>query len=269
MSDGTLSPHELVVEAADRGVSLLAITDHDTTAALPEAGEAARAAGVVLVPGVELDAESEDYDIHILGYFFNPRHPALEAALKELRETRERRNAAILARLESLGVGVDPERVKAIAGRGFPAGRPHIAAAMVEAGHVASRQQAFRRYLARGRTAFVARTRLGPDNACAVIRAAGGLAVLAHPAKMGLRRAAHQVAVSGVDGIEVFHCDHDEKDVADLLDFARERGLMITGGSDSHGPHSERPLAIGSVPVPDWVGEELMARAPEWWKAQL
>jgi len=264
-SDGIMSPSEVVWQAAERGVFLLGITDHDTTEGLAEAGEAAAAAGVVLVPGVELSADSESHDIHILGYFVNPRDGGLQAALAELRRGRNRRNQRIMERLRSVGAPVSPERVQEIAGAGT-VGRPHIALALLEAGHVGSQGEAFGRYLARGKPAFVARERLSPAEACATIRSSGGLAVLAHPGKIGSWWVIEEVLASGVDGIEVFHSDHTARDAERLLALAQERSLLVTGGTDSHGPHSERPLAVGDAAVPRSVGEELLSRAPEWWQ---
>jgi hypothetical protein len=259
-SDGTLSPAEVVAEAAGRDVRLVAITDHDTTEGLAEAQESARAAGVVLVPGVELSADTETDDIHILGYFVDPESEALAAGLARLREARNQRNALIVEQLSALGVAVAPGRVAELAGRGS-VGRPHIAAALAEAGHVRNQQDAFRRYLGRGRPAFVARERLQVSEACALVREAGGIPVLAHPAKISSPAVRDGALASGVEGLEVFHCDHSGQDVQVLLALARQRSLLVTGGTDSHGPRSDRPVAIGSVSVPTWVGEELLERA--------
>jgi hypothetical protein len=280
-------------EAAARGVGLLAITDHDTTEGIGEVLRLARLrrgrgnggvpfdsaqgevrfaqddsgeAGVVLVPGVELSADTEEEDIHILGYFVDPESDALQAGLAKLRELRNRRNAVILERLSALGVGVDPKRVAEVAGPGS-VGRPHIAVTMAEAGHVSGPQEAFRRYLARGRPAFVPRARLEPKDACALVREGGGIPVLAHPAKIVSRATLEEVLASGVEGLEVFHCDQTAQDVQTLLGLARQRSLLVTGGTDSHGPRWPRPVAIGSVTIPEWVADQVLARAPAWWKA--
>lgn len=266
-SDGTLSARDTVAAALARGLRLLAITDHDTTEGVSEAVEAAQGTELTLVPGVELSADTETEDIHVLGYFVNPLAPEIQQALAGLRETRQARNERILARLRALGAPVAPARVQEIARRGS-VGRPHIAAALVEAGHARSQGEAFGRYLARGRPAYVPRAQLTVAQACDIIRRAGGLAVLAHPAKIGSRAAREQALAGGVDGIEVYHCDHSAQHVQDLLDLARARGLLVTGGSDSHGPYSDRPLALGEGAVPQWVGEALLARAPAWWRAR-
>ena len=264
ISDGTLSPAGVVEAAVAVGVSLLAIADHDTTDGVAEAMEAARCADLTLIPAVELSVGSYSYEVHVLGYFLRLDHPHAQAALGRLRRARDGRNEGIVERLRVLGVGVDLARVREIAGEGS-VGRPHIAAAMVEAGHVSSVQQAFHRYLGRGKAAYVPRQRLSPREACEMIRAAGGLPVLAHPAKLPSRAALEEVIASGVAGLEVYHCDHDEQNSRELLALAKERSLVVTGGTDSHGPNSDRPISIGDVPVPDWVKEELLAQAPDWW----
>ena len=264
-SDGTLSPAEVVREAAALGMRMLAIADHDTTDGLGEAMEAARDTSLTFVPAVELSVGSQSYEVHVLGYFINPGDAESQAALSWLREARDGRNAAIVERLRELGVAVDLGRVREIAGAGS-VGRPHIAAAMAEAGHVASGQEAFHRFLARGKPGYVPRKRLSPREACEMIRAAGGVPVLAHPAKIPSRPALEELLATGMAGMEVYHCDHDEKDNEAMLALARERSLLVTGGSDSHGRHSGRSIPIGGVYVPDWVEEEVLAQAPDWWK---
>ncbi len=267
VSDGTLTPVEVVAEAAGLGIRLLSIADHDTTDGLQEAVEASRATAVTFVPGVELSVGSQAQEVHVLGYFINPSDAGSQGALAWLRRARDDRNAGIVDRLRALGVAVDLERVQEIAGAGS-VGRPHIAAAMVEAGHVSSVQEAFHSYLARGKPAYVARKRLSPQEACEMIGAAGGLPVLAHPAKIASRTLLEELLAIGIVGLEVYHCDHDERDNEELLALARERSLLVTGGTDSHGPRSGRPTPIGGVAVPDWVEEELLARAPAWWVGQ-
>jgi predicted metal-dependent phosphoesterase TrpH len=264
-SDGTLTPTQTVAEATRLGVTILAITDHDITDGVPEGQAAAREAGIVLVPGVELSAELEGREVHLLGYFVDVGNARLQHLLSDLRRRRDQRNREILARLRSLGAPVAAERVRAIGGEGS-VGRPHIAVALVEAGHASSLQEAFRRYLAAGRPAYVPGVLLGIEEACAAIKQAGGICVVAHAAKLGSLDAVQRVIAVGAEGVEAFHCDHSEAEAQSLVAFARERSLVVTGGSDSHGPHPDRPVPIGSVAVPDWVGEELLARAPSWWR---
>jgi hypothetical protein len=256
-----------VREAVARGVRLLGITDHDCTDGIAEALDAAEELEITLVPGVELSVGSDETEVHVLAYFMDIADAALQEALAKLRGARDVRNERILARLRELGARLDMARVRQIAGDGS-VGRPHIAKALVEAGHVSSEGAAFGRYLARGKPAYVGRERLGPAEASNLIRDTGGIPVLAHPAKIGPRLAIEGIIDQGMAGVEVFHSDHDAKDVELLMKIARERGLLITGGTDSHGPHSDRPRLIGAVDIPEWVGEELLARAPRCWTEQ-
>ncbi|HUU54208.1 MAG TPA: PHP domain-containing protein [Armatimonadota bacterium] len=265
-SDGTLSPAEVVAEAAARGVWLLGIADHDTTEGIPPAQEAAAEAGLTLIPSVELSVGAEEHEIHVLGYFVGLADEPLQAVLRTLRGARDGRNERIVARLRELGAPIDLGRVKQIAGDGS-VGRPHIAKALLEAGHVASESEAFGRYLARGKPGYVGRERLSPAEAAEAIRRAGGIPVLAHPGKLGSRRRIEEIIDMGMAGVEAFHSDHDEKRVALILEIAKARDLLVTGGSDSHGPHSDRPIAIGSVGIPEWVGERFLASAPDGWAA--
>ena len=183
-SDGSLSPTELVRAAAEAGVTLLAITDHDTTEGVAEGMAAGRTWGVQVVPGVELRADTEDHDVHLLGYYLQWEDASLQASLRQLRERHATRNARILDKLHTLGLPLDPARVRALGGHGS-VGRPHIARAMIEREYVATQGEAFYRYLARGRPAFAPRVRLPCAEGCDLITPAGGVPVLAHPAKIG------------------------------------------------------------------------------------
>jgi hypothetical protein len=264
-SDGSISPADTVRAAAERGVTLLGITDHDTTIGIAEAQETARDTGVTVVPGVELSCDLESVEVHVLGYFVQPGGEALETGLRELREYRDQRNEQILEKLAALGAPVSAQRVQEIAGSGS-VGRPHIAFAMVEAGHVATITDAFHRYLARKKPAYLPRRLLTPARASEIIHQAGGLSALAHPAKIKSETIIADALAVGMDAVEVYHCDHSGHDVETFLALARSHNLLVVGGTDSHGPHSDRPIAIGSVTIPEWVGDELLKRAPEWWR---
>jgi predicted metal-dependent phosphoesterase TrpH len=265
-SDGTYTPTGAVREALGKKLAILGIADHDTTGGVREAEEAARGTALALVPGVELSVGAEEYEIHVLGYFIDPDHAGLQDVLLRLRGARDLRNERIVARLRELGAPVDLGRVREIAGDGS-VGRPHIAKALVEAGHVASQGKAFGRFLARGKPGYVGRERLSPAGAAEAIHDAGGIPVLAHPGKLGSRRRIEELLAAGMAGVEAFHSDHDEAQVGLLLSIAEEGGLLVTGGTDSHGPDSDRPIEIGSVDVPEWVGQRLLEKAPSGWAA--
>jgi hypothetical protein len=261
-SDGTLVPTEVVKEAAAEGVTLLGITDHDTIEGVAEALRGAPEAGLQIVPGVELSVGQEQQEIHILGYCFDQANALLTDTLARMRQARDNRNATIVEKLHHLGKPICLERVQKLA-QGGSVGRPHIAKALVEAGHVTSEGEAFGRFLARGKPAYFGRERLSPAEAARLIQQAGGYAVLAHPGKLGSRKLVEQLLEDGLDGLEVYHTDHTQSNIQLLLEIARARKLLITGGSDSHGPHSERPLRIGSVTMPAWVQEQFIAAISE------
>jgi len=265
-SDGGLSPTEVVAEAKKNNVTLLALADHDTTDGVAESQAAARGTSVQIIPAVELSVGSGPREIHVLGYFLDIENQPLQKALNRLRSARDTRNERIIERLSELGAPIDLARVRAIAGDGS-VGRPHIATALVEAGHVGSIGEAFRRYLARGKPGYAGRERLSPAEAADLIRSAGGIPVLAHPAKLGGRMAIESLLDEGMEGVEAYHSDHTERDVALLLQIAEERGLLVTGGTDSHGPNSDCPIAVGSIDIPDWVGAQVLSHAPESWTA--
>jgi predicted metal-dependent phosphoesterase TrpH len=267
-SDGSLTPSELVRAAAQAGVTALALTDHDTVAGNAEFLEAARAAGLEGVPGVEISAESGPRTMHILGFFVEP-DAALDAALGRLREGRARRNAEILEALSRLGLPLDAAELAAAAGGASAVGRPHIADAMVRRGYVRDRSAAFDRYLARGKPAYRERFRFSPGDSIAAIRGAGGVAALAHPGSLQLplgklTTAVDELVAAGLGGIEAHHPDHNAARRRQYEDLARGRGLAVTGGSDFHGgPVSATKLGAGygDLRVPADAVEQLRARA--------
>ncbi|GAB6875689.1 PHP domain-containing protein [Thermaerobacter litoralis] len=265
-SDGTVDPVERIQMARAVGLEYVGITDHDTLDGLPAAREAARAAGVGLVPGVELstdvDLGSRRVGVHILGYWVDEDDEPLTALLARRRASREQRLARMLQRLAEAGIVLDEARVRAIAGGGA-VGRPHVARALVEAGVVATVAEAFDRYLTPGKPGYVPRAPLAPEEAIAAIRAAGGVPVLAHPGLLPERLMALWPAWKqvGLEGIEVYHTKHSPEQAATFLARAQELGLVPTGGSDCHGPQPGQPALIGQVRVPrQWV-ERLAERA--------
>lgn len=255
-SDGSQSPEEVVATAAKCGVTLIAITDHDEIAGIPAARSAGQARGVEVISGVEINTDVGREDVHILGYGFPFEAPAMLEGLHALRVARYERALRMLERLAAIGHPLDAERVLAIAGHGS-IGRPHVARALVEAGHSRDFNEAFARFIGRGCPAYVPRTPYTPEQAIALIHHAGGLAGLAHPGKLGdPHRILRQLLPAGLDALEVYHSDHSAAVNERMRRLATQHGLVITGGSDSHGPHSPRMVPIGSVPVPDAVGEQ-------------
>jgi len=257
-SDGSLSPRETVEEAARQDVRLIAITDHDELGGIPEARAAGAALGVTVISGVEINTDVGREDIHILGYGFPPDAPVLRETLATLRAGRLERTRKILARLRELGLPLELERVLDIAGHGS-IGRPHVAQALVEAGYVENREQAFDRLIGRKCRAYVPRAPYRPEDAVAVIHRAGGIASLAHPGKLGDPvRFIRKLKDAGLDALEAYHSDHSPMITERILRWAEHYGLAVTGGTDSHGPHSARGVPIGAVNVPDAVGEQVL-----------
>lgn len=251
-SDGRLAPAALVERVAAAGVTVMAVTDHDTVGGLGEAIRAARQHGIRFVPGIEITAVEDARDVHVLGYFFDRRNAGLATFLDAQRADRRRRITEIAARLAALGIRIDADALIAErAGRSI--GRPVIAAALVRDGHVASIAEAFDKYLATGAAAFVPRSGAPAREVVRVIRDAGGVASIAHP---GLHRdpeLLNRIAAGpdDVDAIEVFHTEHDEDTTARLLAFAEARGLLVTGGSDFHGDDAGRTVGLGRIALPD------------------
>jgi predicted metal-dependent phosphoesterase TrpH len=257
-SDGTLSPQETVRAAAALGVTLLAITDHDEVCGVPLAQAVGDAVGVRVISGVEINTEVGKEDVHILGYGFAPDAPVLLQGLLTQREARLQRLLLMLERLRALNYPLDTARVLAIAGSGS-VGRPHVARALIEAGYVATNAEAFARFIGNRCPAYVPRTTLTPEAAIALIHRAGGLASLAHPGKLGDPiRILRRLQGAGLDALEAYHSDHTPAVTERLLRWAKQFNLAVTGGTDSHGPHGPRLVEIGSVPVPDWVGAQLL-----------
>ena len=247
-SDGTFAPSEVVRRAAELGLEVVALTDHDTTAGSDEAAEAAREVGVELVPGVEFSAEHEATSIHVLCYWMDPSNEELQTELQRLRDDRFRRGEMMIEKLQALGFDISFERVRAIAGGGNIV-RPHVAQAMVEAGIVADEREAFDRYIADGGPAHVAKHALDPLDSVDLIGRAGGVCVLAHPGMWGAQSSVPEslivaMAERGMTGLEVDHTDHTPEQRATYRAMAERLGLVATGGSDCHGARYD-PIRLG------------------------
>jgi len=217
----------------------MAVTDHDTTAAVDEVRRLAASRGIEAVPGIEITAMDDGRDVHVLGYFFDPAHDGLQAFLTEQRRARRARIEEMIRRLAVLGMPIDAEALAEVeaggAASGRSIGRPLIARALVRGGHVATTDEAFDRWLERGRPAHVPRAGAPPEHVIDVIHAAGGLASLAHPGHEEAAPRIRALAEAGLDAVEVYHPDHDAAAVAGILALARHLGLCVTGGSDFHG----------------------------------
>ncbi|MEU5637787.1 PHP domain-containing protein [Streptomyces rishiriensis] len=238
-SDGTDTPAELVRNAAAAGLDVVALTDHDTTRGYAEA-VAALPSGLTLVTGAELSCRIGGVSMHMLAYLFDPEEPALLAERELVRDDRVPRARAMVAKLNELDVPVTWEQVARIAGEGS-VGRPHVAAALVELGVVPTVSDAFTQdWLADGGRAYAEKHETDPFEAIRLVKGAGGVTVLAHPAAAKRGRTVPEsdvaeLAAAGLDGIEVDHMDHDADTRDRLRGLAKDLGLLVTGSSDYHG----------------------------------
>lgn len=250
VSDGLLTPTELVGEAARRGLRVLALTDHETVAGLDEAESAARTAGIEFVPGVELNTDLDSREVHILGYFVDRDDPELLAALARLEALRVERIERMVRRLADIGKPLDLDRVRTLAGPGT-IGRPHVARAMVERGYVSSVSEAFDRYLAGGRPGFVPRRRNDPEAAVELLRRNGAVPVLAHPLTTGaVEGILRRLTRVGLRGLEAYYGEYDDAVQRELRATADRWGLIATGGSDYHGEGFKHGRDLGGPSVP-------------------
>ena len=261
-SDGLLSPAALVSRAAAAGLTVIAVTDHDTVGGLAEAIDAGLARRVRVVAGIEITAVENGTDVHVLGYFIDPASPALGAFLQAQRDDRTRRVREMGERLRALGVPLDVEALLAPAASGTRSiGRPAIADALVASGHAADRNDAFARLLGRGKPGFVPRRGVPATAVIDTIHAAGGIASLAHPGIMDDDPLVEALAPGGLDAIEVWHSDHSPDQQEHYRALAARLGLARSGGSDFHGDGVHRACQLGGVVLPESEFARLEAAA--------
>lgn len=247
-SDGTYTPEQVVMQARLHGLSVIALTDHDTIEGCDRAEKACAAGGLEFIPGTELTAEQEGEEIHILGYLMDVGNRLLLDEIAKFQAVRQNRIREMVARLNGLEVPLTSDEVFALANCRAP-GRPHVARALVQGGHCASLDEAFERFLKKNRPAWVPKFKMSAEKAIALIHQAGGVAVMAHP---GLSRADHvipEMIENGLDGLECFHTKHSTSTAEHYLQMADEFDLLVTGGSDCHGQSKGRPL-IGTMKLP-------------------
>ena len=251
-SDGRCSPAELVSRAAAAGLTTIAVTDHDTVGGCRAAEAACAVAGLTFVPGIEITAIRYGGDVHVLGYFVDVDSPALQVFLAGQREQRVTRVREMIERLRSLGMELDADAVlqPGLADPTKAVGRPWIARALVARGYVGSTNEAFDKWLARGRPAFVPRAGAPPDEVFLRIHEAGGVASLAHPGLLEHDDWIPEFASAGLDAIEAYHSEHDTLMTATYLSVAKRLRLGISGGSDFHGDESHGAVQLGLVSLP-------------------
>lgn len=256
-SDGTNTPQELVAMARKAGLAALAITDHDNLDGLAEGAEAAAAAGIELIPGLEMSALLRGVDVHILGLFVDVGCAPFQELLAQQRVRRVSRIEEMVTRVQGLGMPITQEEVREIAGKGAM-GRPHIAMALVRRGFVKTFEEAFQRFLGNDGPAYVEGSTLAPKAVIDAIRQANGIPVLAHPIYLRNDSLIDGMAADGMAGIEAYHACHNPADVKRYKQIAKRLKLLTTGGTDYHGSAKEG-APIGQVTVPYELVEELKA----------
>ena len=261
-SDGRLPPEEIVQRAAEQGLKYIAITDHDTVAGISRALQAGTAfPGLTVIPGMEINTDTQTGEVHILGYCIDYKSKELESSLNRLRHSREIRAKKIVDNLSGMGIGISWERVMELAGGGS-VGRPHIAQAMFEGGHIPSLQEAFIKYIGRHGPAYAERERLSPEEAVKLVVLAGGLPVLAHPEDVDeLESFLKSLKKVGLIGLETYYDGYHRDTVKKLAKIAERYGLITTGGSDFHGLGSSHETPLGGAEVPIECAERLLKLA--------
>jgi 3',5'-nucleoside bisphosphate phosphatase len=260
-SDGTFSPEEIAVRGHKAGIATLALTDHDTVEGCPRMTAACRAADMEFITGSELTAEHKDTELHILGYFLDVTNKKLLAELARCQAVRQNRIREMVARLNELHVPLEADEVFALADCRSP-GRPHVARALVQAGHCASHDEAFQQFLKKGRPAWVPKAKMSALEAIELIHQAGGLAVMAHPGLNHADDLIPDLVAAGLDGLECFHTKHSNRVARHYLEMAEKLNLLVTGGSDCHGKSKGKPL-IGTVKLDYAHVEKLKQRHAE------
>jgi hypothetical protein len=258
-SDGTRSPREVIDLARERGLDIVAISDHDNIAGYFEVKHYADEQDVTLIPAAELSCGYDGADIHILAYAFNTFDERIDERLRTFREVRQRRGQQIVEKLRSLGYDISFDRVEQLAAGGA-IGRPHVARALVERGYVSSIGDAFDKFLGSGKPAYVEKARFSIEEAVALIHDAGGVLSVAHPTLYpGHERIVPALLDAGIDAIEIFHPDVDEENRERYRNLARFRGKFVTGGSDDHGTAKEVET-IGTIRVPETLIGPILER---------
>lgn len=262
-SDGLLTPERLVQLAADAGVTVLAIADHDTTDGLDAALAAGARLGVEIIPAVEINTDVDAHtEVHMLGYFIDYHQGWFQEFMSRLRDGRVNRAAKMVEKLNGLGIPVTFDRVRAIAGAGA-VGRPHVARALVETGAVRSTEEAFEKYIGRTGPAYVERLKVTPEDAVRVVLRATGVPVLAHPGWGVREELIPPLVEAGLQGLEVYYPDHTPAMIERYLAIAERYNLVVTGGTDFHGGDLATKARIGSQYVPVEAVDRLKARAAE------
>jgi predicted metal-dependent phosphoesterase TrpH len=256
-SDGTYTPEELTAQGKRLGFHALALSDHDTVEGCARMATACGAEGIEFIPATELTAELDGLELHILGYFINTTNAKLLVELARFQQVRQNRIREMVACIQKLNVPLCEEKVFELASCRSP-GRPHVARALVQAGLCANLDEAFERFLKKGRPAWVPKFKMSAEQAIELIHHAGGLSVLAHPLLNNCDDLIPTLAECGLDGLECYHTKHPWAVAEHYEKMAEQSNLLVTGGSDCHGVNKGRPL-IGGIKLPYWRVERMKA----------
>jgi 3',5'-nucleoside bisphosphate phosphatase len=258
-SDGTYTPEELAAHGKRLGFHAMALSDHDTVEGCARMAAACLADGIEFIAASELTAELDGHELHLLGYYLDTSNAKLLVELARFQEVRQNRIREMVAKIRSLNVPLLEETVFAIANCRSP-GRPHVARALVKQGLCHNLDEAFDRFLKKGKPAWVPKFKMSAVDAIALIHQAGGVAVMAHPGLNNCDDLISTLAECGLDGLEVYHTKHARATSDHYLRMAEQQNLLVTGGSDCHGMSKGKPL-IGGVKLPYWRVEMLKERA--------
>lgn len=245
-SDGRLSPAEMVRLGVEKGLSGMAITDHDTTTGIDEAiKESKKYENFKIIPGIEFSSVYEDEEVHILGYFIDYKNPDIIQLSKDLKKARIERGQKIIEKLQFLGYEISLKDVTMLSGEDY-IGRPHIARALINKGYVYTIQEAFDKLLNRGRPGYVERYKISIKECIDIITRNKGIAILAHPGLLKNKDIIYHCMGLGIDGLECIHSKHSQEDTTFFSQIAKDNNLIITGGSDCHGDTTNKSLLIGN-----------------------
>jgi len=258
-SDGTYTPEELASHGRRLGFRALALSDHDTVEGCTRMAAACQAEGIEFIPATELTAELEGHELHLLGYYLDTTNARLLVELSRFQEVRQNRIREMVQRIQKLNVPLREETVFALANCRSP-GRPHVARALVKQGLCHNLDEAFDRFLKKGKPAWVPKFKMSALEAIELIHQAGGVAVMAHPGLNKCDGLIPALTDCGLDGLECYHTKHAWAEAEHYLRMAEQEKLLVTGGSDCHGLSKGKPL-IGGVKLPYWRVEELKKRA--------
>jgi predicted metal-dependent phosphoesterase TrpH len=265
-SDGTYTPEELTAQGKRLGFRALALSDHDTVEGCERMISACAAENIEFIPATELTAELDGHEVHLLGYFIDTSDAKLLIELARFQQVRQNRIREMVACIQKLNVPLREETVFEVANCRSP-GRPHVARALVQAGLCANLDEAFERFLRKGKPAWVPKFKMSAEQAIDLIHSAGGLAVLAHPVLNNCDELIPALVECGLDGLECYHTKHPWAVAEHYVKMAEQLGLLVTGGSDCHGVSKGRPL-IGGIKLPYFRVERMKSAVRKWQEAR-